>query len=253
MSDVTRAEVCAVACAEAFRGNGEILASAFGTIPAIGVRLARHTFSPDLLLTDGEARLMQGTWPVGAPADGVIEGWAPFRTVFDLVWSGKRHAMMIPTQIDAHGNVNISAIGPHARPEVQLVGVRGAPGNTVCHPVSYWIPRHTTRALVPRVDMVAGVGTDSAAAAGPAARRYHDLRRVVTELAVLDFESRSGALRLVSVHPGVGVEEVRERTGFPLLTHGGEPARTRLPTDDELRLVREVIDPRRLRDAEVAA
>jgi hypothetical protein len=54
------------------------------------------------------------------------------------------------------------------------------------------------------------------------------------------------------VHPGVGVEEVRGRTGFPLLTDGGEPARTRLPTDDELRLVREVIDPRRLRDAEVA-
>ncbi|MFF3291051.1 CoA-transferase subunit beta [Streptomyces sp. NPDC003023] len=251
MSGATRAEICAVACAEAFRDNGEILASAFGTIPAIGVRLARHTFSPELLLTDGEAYLVQGTWPVGARAEGTIEGWSPFRTVFDLVWSGKRHAMMIPTQIDAHGNVNISAIGPHARPKAQLVGVRGAPGNTVCHPVSYWVPRHSTRVFVPGVDMVAGVGTDSAAKAGPAASRHHDLRRVVTELAVLDFEPRSGTMRLVSVHPGTGVDEVRERTGFPLLGEDEVPA-TRQPTEDELRLIREVIDPKGLRGTEVA-
>ena len=55
MSAATRAEVCAVACAEAYRGNGEVIASAFGTIPAIGVRLARHTFEPDLVVSDGEA------------------------------------------------------------------------------------------------------------------------------------------------------------------------------------------------------
>lgn len=46
MSDFTRAEVCAVACAEAYRNDGEVIASAFGIIPAIGVRLARHTFTP---------------------------------------------------------------------------------------------------------------------------------------------------------------------------------------------------------------
>ena len=51
---ISRAEVCAVACADAWRGDGEILASAFGTIPAIGARLARATFAPDLMLTDGE-------------------------------------------------------------------------------------------------------------------------------------------------------------------------------------------------------
>ena len=57
--EVSRAEVCVIACAEAFRDNGEVLASAFGTIPAIGVRLARHTFSPDLLISDGEAQLVR--------------------------------------------------------------------------------------------------------------------------------------------------------------------------------------------------
>ncbi|MEU3713584.1 CoA-transferase subunit beta [Streptomyces catenulae] len=251
MSDATRAEICAVACAEAFRGSGEILASAFGTAPTIGVRLARATFAPDLLLTDGEARLVQGIWPLGAAPDGPVEGHAPFRTIFDLVWSGRRHAMMMPTQIDAHGNVNLSAIGPYDAPKVQLLGVRGAPGNTLCHPVSYWIPRHSTRVFVPRVDMVCGVGTAAAATVGRAAR-HHDLRRVVTDLAVLDFAPPTGTLRLVSVHPGVSPEEVVARTGCPLVVDGDIPT-TRPPTAAELRLIREVIDPAGLRGREVPA
>ena len=52
----------------------------------------------------------------------------PYRSVFDVVWSGRRHIMMMASQIDRSGNQNISAIGPHDKPKVQLVGVRGAPG-----------------------------------------------------------------------------------------------------------------------------
>ncbi|GAA3192442.1 hypothetical protein GCM10017688_58000 [Streptomyces ramulosus] len=157
----------------------------------------------------------------------------------------------MPTQIDAHGNVNISAIGPYEAPKVQLVGVRGAPGNTLSHPVSYWVPRHSARVFVPRVDMVCGVGTAAAAAAGPAAR-HHALHRVVTDLAVLDFAPATGTLRLRSVHPGVRTEDVVARTGCPLVVDGEIPA-TRLPTAAELRLIREVIDPAGLRAAELPA
>ena len=57
MSDITRADVCAVAIAETFRGDGEILASPIGTLPQIGTKLARRTFEPDLLMTDGVAYL----------------------------------------------------------------------------------------------------------------------------------------------------------------------------------------------------
>ncbi|CAM2958546.1 CoA-transferase [Prescottella defluvii] len=250
MNDVTRAEVCAVACAEAYRDSGEVIASAFGTIPAIGVRLARHTFSPDLVVSDGEATAVRGTWAVGGPAEGDVEAWLPFNQIFTLVWNGKRHIMMIPTQLDAFGNCNISAIGDHARPTVQLLGVRGAPGNTVYHPTSYWVPKHNTRVFVPKVDMVSGVGNDNARKAGPAASRYHELRRVVTDLAVLDFEPVSGRLRLVSVHPGVTVDDVVAATGFELVVPGDVP-QTRMPTAEELELIRTVIDPKNLRDKEV--
>jgi acyl CoA:acetate/3-ketoacid CoA transferase beta subunit len=252
VSGPTRAEVCAVACAEVWRGAGEILVSPIGLVPQVGARLARATFEPALLLSDGEARLAAGVWPVGeAPTE--YEGWMPYRSVFDLVWSGRRHVMMMPSQIDRHGNANISYIGSDfRRPDVQLLGVRGAPGNTVNHPTSYWLPRHSTRALVSRVDMVAGVGNDSAAAAGPGASRFHDLQRLVTNLGVFDWGGPEGTMRILSLHPGVDREEVVAATGFEL-DAAEEDAETRLPTEEELRLIREVIDPRGARDREVRA
>lgn len=247
MSDVTRAEVCAVACAEAFRGDGEVLVSPMGLVPQLGARLARETFEPDLLLTDGEASFVAGPWALGAPPPPVVEAWVPYRTVFDVVWAGRRHVMMGASQLDRHGNQNISCIGEFARPSRQLLGVRGAPGNTVCHTTSYWVPKHSARVFVEQVDMVCGVGTDRAVGE---AGRFHDLRHVVTDLAVLDLGGPGGTVRLVSVHPGVTVDEVQAATGFPLHVDGEVPA-TRLPTGQELSLIREVLDPQGLRDREV--
>ena len=249
MTPATRAEICAVACAEVWRGDGEILASPTGVIPTIGARLARATFAPDLLLSDGEAMLGRGTWAIGErPA--VIEGWLPYRAVFDLLYTGKRHVMMGPSQIDRYGNANISAIGDYDRPTVALLGVRGAPGNTVHHPSSYWVHRHGPRSFVAAVDMVSGVGYDRAAAAGPAATRYHEVRRVVSDLGVFDFATPDRRMRLVSVHPGVTVAQVVAATGFELAITGEVPE-TRLPTPHELELIRTVIDPRDARAHEV--
>ena len=244
MTDVTRAEVCAVACAEVWRGDGEVVASPMALIPSLGARLARETFEPDLLLSDGEASFVAGPWALGAPPPAAVEAWFPYRTVFDVVWSGRRHVMMGASQIDRFGNQNISCIGDFARPKNQLLGVRGAPGNTANHPTSYWIPKHSTRVFVEAVDMVSGVGYDK-----PGRGPFHEIRRVVTDLAVLDFATPDHSMRLASVHPGVTVDEVVAATGFPLAADGVQE--TRMPTDEELRLIREVLDPKSLRNKEV--
>ena len=236
---VTRAEYCVIACAEAWRGDGEVLASPMGLIPSAGARLARRTFSPDLLMTDGEALL------VGV--DGTVEGWLPYRRHLALVTGGRRHVMMGASQIDRYGNQNISCIGDWARPKRQLLGVRGAPVNTLNNPTSYWVPRHSRRVFVETVDMVCGVGDDHADGAP-----YHRIPRVVSDLGVFDFATPDHSMRLASVHPGVTVAQVREATGFDLVVPDEVPY-TREPTERELRLIREVIDPQNARSREVGA
>jgi acyl CoA:acetate/3-ketoacid CoA transferase beta subunit len=249
-AEPTRADVCAVALAEAFRGDGEIMASPMGTVPTIAARLARATFAPDLLLSDGVASLVAGILPIGG-TPSVVEGYIPYRTVFDVVWSGRRHVIMGASQIDRFGNQNIACIGDPRKPKAQLLGMRGAPGNTINHTTSYWVPGHTKRSFVAKVDVVSGVGYDRAAALGPRASRFHEIRRVVSNLGVFDFGGVDHAMRLVSVHPGVTVAEVVEKTGFELVIAADTPT-TRLPTGEELALIR-TIDPRGLGAKEVAA
>jgi acyl CoA:acetate/3-ketoacid CoA transferase beta subunit len=247
--DATRAECCVVACAEAWRGDGEIMASPFGTVPALGARLALRTFAPELVLTDGEAALMSGAPPLGAD-DLVLEAAMPYRAVFSVVWSGRRHIMMMASQIDQLGNQNLSVVGDWRHPKVQLIGMRGAPGNSVNHPTSYWVPDHSPRTFVEAVDLVCGVGHQRAALAGPAATRFHDVRVVVSNLGVFDFATPERVMRLRSVHPGVNVDEVVAATAFDLVIDD-DVAETRRPSAEELRLIRDVLDPKGLRDREV--
>jgi acyl CoA:acetate/3-ketoacid CoA transferase beta subunit len=249
--DATRAEVCAAAIADAFKDDGEIFASPMGLLPTLGARLCKLTSNPDLLISDGESLFLGGVPPLGEKAD-VVEGWIPFRRVFDVVAYGKRHVMMGATQIDRHGNQNISAIGDFAKPKRQLLGVRGAPGNTVNNRTSYWVPKHSSRTFIEHVDIVSGVGPARAKDAGPAAIRFNDIHRIVTNLAVLDVGGDGGTLRLLSVHPGVTVDEVWEASGCEIQADTDVPE-TRAPSMQELILIREVLDPKSLRDKEVPA
>lgn len=256
----TRAEVCVVAMAECFRGDGERLANPIGTIPMIGGRLARATFEPDLVMTDGFATFTASTLPPGTDpyrsvdgrlmVDAVVEAWNPYPQMFSVLWNGRRHVVMGASQIDAYGNQNFACIGDWHRPKAQLLGFRGAPGNTINHTTSYWIPNHSPKVFVEKVDVVCGVGYDRARALGPVASRFHEIRRVVTNLAVLDFQTPDNRMRLRSVHPGVTVDAVIAATGFELVVPDEVPE-TRLPTDEELQLIREVIDPADLRSTEV--
>ena len=248
---VTLGEICVTAVADTFRGDGEIFASGMGTIPMLGARLARATFEPDLLVSDGEAFFVANDLPVGG-TDKEIEGWVPFRAVFDTHWSGRRHVVMGASQIDAFGNQNIANIGPWEKPKAQLLGVRGAPGNTINHTTSYFIGNHTSRAFVEKVDTVSGIGYDRAAEMSDWVKAHHEIRRVVTNLAVLDFASPDHRMRLASVHPGVSVDDVVAATGFELVIPDDVPE-SRTPTDEELAVLREVLDPKSFRDRELPA
>lgn len=243
------ADVCVMACAEAWRGDGEILASPMLNVPTLGARLAASTFEPDLVLSDGEALYLAKPIPIGVRPEKVVEGWLPFRSVFDLVWSGKRHVMMGPSQLGQYGDANISCLGDWAKPSRQLLGSRGAPGNTISHPTSYWVPKHSTRVFVDKVDMVSGIGYREAATLGPTAQSHHEIRRVISNLGVFDFRTPDHCMRVASLHPGVSIDEVVEATGFELVIPSDIPT-TNGPSDDELAVI-EALDPKGLRHKEV--
>ncbi len=247
MIQVSRPEVCVIACAELFRDAGEIMVSPMTTIVSIGARLARLTFSPDILLTDGEARLLADTPAIGAT--GAIEGWMPFGRVFETLAWGRRHVVMGANQIDRYGNQNLSAFGPLQHPSRQMFGVRGAPGNTINHATSYWVGNHSKRVFCDAVDIVSGIGWDKVDPGNPAFR-FTNVYRVVSNLGVFDFGGPGHTMRAVSLHPGVDPDEVATNTTFEV--HDLDTAvRTRLATVDELALIRERIDPKALRDKEV--
>ena len=175
----------------------------------------------------------------------------PFGRVFETLTWGRRHVVMGANQIDRYGNQNLSAFGPLQHPTRQMFGVRGAPGNTINHPTSYWVGNHSKRVFCDAVDVVSGIGYDRLDGDNPAFR-FVGVRAVVTNLGVFDFDGPNHQMRAVSLHPGVSPDDVCEATSFEV--HGlSEAGQTRPATAEELRLIRDVIDRKSLRDKEIRA
>lgn len=245
----TLAELCIAQCAEVWRGEGEVLATGIGIIPRIAAGLARLSFNPDLLMTDGEAYLLAEPVALGPrrARDPVVEGWMPYSRTFDLLWGGRRHALVGPVQVDRYGQMNISVVGDYAKPKAAILGARGFPGNSISHANSIFVPNHSTRVFVAgEVDMVCSAGYNPQR--WPEGKVPSSLRigRMITDLGVLDFGAANHAVRLLSVHPGVTVAQVQEATGFPIVVQAKTPL-TPAPTDEQLALIRERLDPCNLR------
>jgi glutaconate CoA-transferase subunit B len=256
MSEATLAELCIAAGSEAWRGNGELLASGIGIVPRLAAGAAKLTHSPELLMTDSEAYLVSEPVPLGPRGQGdsaykpKIEGYLGFERVFECVWSGKRHAMVGPTQIDRYGQTNISAIGDYAKPKSAILGARGFPGNTINHINSMFVPNHGPRVFVSgEVDMVCGVGYNPKRWPKNARHDYIDLRLIVTDLCVMDFGAPGKwdgvVIQVRSLHPGVSFEQVQAATGFPLLK-APDMSQTPLPTKEQLAIIQR-LDPHNLR------
>ena len=148
-------------------------------------------------------------------------------------------------QIDSVGNINSVCIGDHARPKVRLVGPILLPEHFSMFGREYvMMPRHDSRTIVGKVDYVAGVGYPG----GIEGRKALGIVRggpelVITPKCIFDFEKAAGRMKVRSIHPGVDIDDLRASTGFDLGDLSSIP-RTRAPTPQELRIIREEIDPR---------
>ena len=230
-----------------------MLASGIGVIPRLGASLAKLTYAPELLMTDSETFLVSEPIPLGPRGDYQprYEGYMSFDRVFECVWGGLRHAMIGPTQIDRWGQTNLSVVGgSYDKPKTAILGVRGLPGNSINHANSLFVPNHGPRVFVAgEVDMVSGVGYKPERWLPGMKQDYVDLRRIVTDLCVMDFGGPDHAIRVISLHPGVSFEQVQAATGFPLLRAPGM-TETAHPTEEQLAIIRR-LDPKDLRGKQI--
>lgn len=239
--------------AEQFRNGDQATNGMASFIPVAAFMLARLTHAPELVwlassggLEPRPDRIPASTLEAPLWRDSLmyIEQYGDF---WDLVMNGRwiEKFCVGAAQIDQYGNVNNSIIGgEYHAPKVRLPGTAGlADLCSLGKKLYYWVPDHSPRTLVRRVDFISGAGFIE----GDDSRRRLGLtggpELVVSNLAVMDFEPESKRMRLRSTHPGVSVDEVRAATGFELLVDAPSVAVTVAPTERQVRLIREVIDP----------
>ncbi len=249
MSEYSLVDRVICAASQAWKDDGEVLATGIGIVPRLAASLSMLSNNPELMMTDSEAWLVSEPVPVG-PRGGYEpkrETWMGFSRIFDNVWSGKRHAMVGPTQVDRFGQANISMIGSdYQKPKSMMLGVRGFPGNSISHANSFFVPNHSAKVFVAgEVDMVASVGYNPERLARGWSLDDIDVRLIFTNLAVLDFGGPARQVRLCALHPGVTVAQVQEATGFALHIPAEVPE-TAAPTERQMALL-DRLDPHQLR------
>ena len=251
MTTCTTAELMCVCIARQVK-DGEILAQGLATpLVAAGYLLAWHTHAPHCYFASaiGQSVCREGA-PLGlARVEDLWLGKAMatfgfVQAVADLLPSVRPKEFFRPAQVDARGTFNNVLFGrdPH-RPRFRLPGSGGIPD--VTHSlldVCLYVPRHSRLVFPEKVDWVSGLGHSAAR------RRGEGPRYLLSDLAQFDFAG--GRMRLTHLHPGVSLEGVRAKTGFPLGV-GEFVEETAPPTAEELRLLREVIDPLGVRDLEI--
>jgi glutaconate CoA-transferase subunit B len=245
-NDYTLAELCICAASEAFRNDGEVLATGIGVVPRLAASLAMKTINRDLMMTDSEAWMLSEPNPIGDRGEGFQqknESWMGFSRIFDNVWSGARHAMLGPTQVDRFGQSNTSALGgSYDQPKVMMLGARGFPGNSISHPNSYFVPGHSDRVFIDgECDFVSSIGYNPERLPKGHSLDDIDIRLIVTDLCVMDFGGPDHQPRLVSLHPGITLEQVVASTGFELHVSGSVPT-TAAPSAEQLAVITEM-DP----------
>ncbi|MBY8987201.1 MAG: hypothetical protein KGD61_02015 [Candidatus Lokiarchaeota archaeon] len=156
-----------------------------------------------------------------------------------------------PAQVDQYGNTNNICIGDYNKPKIRLPGCAGIADFSMFYSRGFFLytPRHDSRTFVPteKLDFISGVGfTDGepsiCGGAGP--------QSVVTNLAYMDFDDESKRMRLSSIHSGVDIDLVKESTGFELIIPK-KVQNTNPPTEKEIKILREKVDPLKIRKLEI--
>jgi hypothetical protein len=240
-----------VACISRQVVDGEILAQGLSTpLVAAGYLLAWRTHAPHVGFASAIGQsLCQDGAPLGLATieslwlDRALVTYGFVSAAVDMLPWVRPKEFFRPGQVDAAGNFNNIALGADPqRPRLRLPGSGGIPDVTpLLSDICLYVPRHSRVTFVERVDVRSGLGHD------PARRRGAGARYLVSDLGEFDFAD--GALRLIRIHPGATPALVQAKSGCRIGV-AADLRPTEPPTAEDLRLLRQEIDPLGIRRLE---
>jgi glutaconate CoA-transferase subunit B len=221
-------------------------------LPNIAVNLAKRTVTPDLELVyeSGAFGAEPARLPLSIGDPTIVTGATAVTSMFELFAYYLQRGLIDvgflgAAQIDRYGNINTTVIGDYDHPKVRLPGSGGACEIAINARQVFVIMRQGKRSFVEKIDFRTSPGN----LGGPDGARTRAEQGwigrgpsvVVTDLGIYHFDE-TGEMRLDSLHPGATLEQVREAMAWEPKV--ADPlARTPEPTAEELRLIREELDP----------
>lgn len=232
--------------------DGELLAQGINTpLVMAGFILAKMTHAPHAGFSSAIGQGLGQDWAplgVGRVEDlwlgkaqihfGFVSGSADLLPAYEL------KEFFRPAQVDPLGNFNNIAFGrDYFHPRMRLPGSGGIPDVTVfSNKIHLYVPRHSRVTFVQELDFVSGLGH------APHRKQGSGVKYLITDLGQFDWAN--GRMRLTSYHPGITVEQIQKKTGFELEI-APDLQETTPPTPEEVRLLREEIDPMDIRKLEM--
>lgn len=240
-----------ICCAARLLEDGATVAVGTG-VPCAAAMLAQRTAAPNLVIffEAGGVAPQLPTMPISVGDSRTFYRALMATSMCDIMETCQRGLMdytfLGGAQIDAYGNLNSTLIGDYARPKVRFPGSGGANDlASLCWRILV-VTNHDRRRFTEKLDFITtpgyltGPGAREAAGLPPDTGPY----RVITDLAVLGYHAQTKRMEVLSLHPGVSLDRVRENTGFVLGVH--DPLETTTPpSETELRILREEVDPHR--------
>lgn len=231
--------------------NGEVVAQGIATpLVAAGYLLAWYTHAPDLYFASavGQSVCREGA-SLGLASvealwlENALNHYSFAQVAIDFLPRIRPKEFFRPAQVDSYGNFNNIAFGNNYRqPRMRLPGTGGIPDVTpILSDIYLYVPRHSKVTFVDKLDYLSGLGhhPERTKGSGP--------RYIVTNLGQFDFTG--GRMRITHLHPGVSLERVLVKTGFELEV-SSDLEETEPPSQEEIRLLSDVIDPLGIRRLE---
>ncbi|MEE9401412.1 MAG: CoA-transferase [Dehalococcoidia bacterium] len=247
--DYSIGELMCVTLAKEIEDGDVVVLGSFTPLAYASYILAKITHAPNITLlayasVDTRPFQLSFTRAEAAATRGAALMWTMLEDLNSVHLKGRGDVEAISSiQADQYGNINLSAVGEYDKPLLRGPGGAGAPEVIKMHrKMIGYFPSHTTRTFVPKVDVITGtryvIGAKERVKSGyrPGPIRY------ITNLAVISKEEKDNPFKIDSLHPGVSVEQVVENTGFELEVPKDVPE-TEKPTAEQVRLLREEVDP----------